>query len=154
MAPAPPSIIKKGINRLLQHSFSLRTIMSGAERSKRRFNLLFLFITLRYKSFKSEVANLPPQAELAVVGRAAAQAEPSISSIPACSQTFRMPLLVLASLYISDLRLRVRVRQIISNRLDLFLKIHVFHKSLNCFGSHFCVKFISEFFKGFVILLI
>ena len=34
--------------------------MSGAFRSKSLFNLLFLFITLLYKSFKSEVANLPP----------------------------------------------------------------------------------------------
>ena len=34
--------------------------MSGALRSKSLFNLLFLFITLLYKSFKSEVANLPP----------------------------------------------------------------------------------------------
>ena len=35
-------------------------MMSGALRSKSLFNLLFLFITLLYKSFKSEVANLPP----------------------------------------------------------------------------------------------
>ena len=34
--------------------------MSGAFRSKSLFNLLFLFITLLYKSFKSDVANLPP----------------------------------------------------------------------------------------------
>ena len=34
--------------------------MSGALRSKSLFNLLFLFITLLYKSFKSDVANLPP----------------------------------------------------------------------------------------------
>ena len=34
--------------------------MSGALRSNNLFNLLFLLITLRYKSFKSEVANLPP----------------------------------------------------------------------------------------------
>ena len=34
--------------------------MSGAFKSINLFNLLFLFITLRYKSFKSEVANLPP----------------------------------------------------------------------------------------------
>ena len=34
--------------------------MSGALRSKSLFNLLFLLITLRYKSFKSDVANLPP----------------------------------------------------------------------------------------------
>ena len=34
--------------------------MSGAFKSINLFNLLFLLITLRYKSFKSEVANLPP----------------------------------------------------------------------------------------------
>ena len=34
--------------------------MSGALRSKSLFNLLFLFITLRYKSFKSDVAKRPP----------------------------------------------------------------------------------------------
>ncbi len=34
--------------------------MSGALRSKSLFNRLFLLITLRYKSFKSDVANLPP----------------------------------------------------------------------------------------------
>ena len=34
--------------------------MSGALSSKSLFNLLFLLITLLYKSFKSEVANLPP----------------------------------------------------------------------------------------------
>ena len=40
--------------------FSFLTIMSGALRSKSLFNRLFLLITLRYKSFKSDVANLPP----------------------------------------------------------------------------------------------
>ena len=40
--------------------FSFLTIMSGAFKSINLFNLLFLLITLRYKSFKSEVANLPP----------------------------------------------------------------------------------------------
>jgi len=35
-------------------------MMSGALRSKSLFNLLFLLITLLYRSFKSEVANLPP----------------------------------------------------------------------------------------------
>ena len=34
--------------------------MAGAFKSINLFNLLFLLITLRYKSFKSEVANLPP----------------------------------------------------------------------------------------------
>ena len=34
--------------------------MSGAPNSINFRNLLFLFITLLYKSFKSEVANLPP----------------------------------------------------------------------------------------------
>ena len=34
--------------------------MSGAFKSKSLFNLLFLLITLLYKSFKSDVANLPP----------------------------------------------------------------------------------------------
>ena len=34
--------------------------MSGAFKSKSLFNLLFLFITLLYKSLRSEVANLPP----------------------------------------------------------------------------------------------
>ncbi|CAI8354840.1 MAG: Uncharacterised protein [Flavobacteriaceae bacterium] len=33
---------------------------SGALISTSLFNLLFLIITLLYKSFKSEVANLPP----------------------------------------------------------------------------------------------
>ena len=40
--------------------FSLRTIISGARSSIRRLSRLFLLITRRYKSFKSEVANLPP----------------------------------------------------------------------------------------------
>ena len=40
--------------------FSLRTMMSGADRSSRRFRRLFLLITRRYRSFKSDVANLPP----------------------------------------------------------------------------------------------
>ena len=35
-------------------------MISGAFRSRSRFNRLFLFITLLYKSFKSDVANLPP----------------------------------------------------------------------------------------------
>src|SRR5210317_1494955 len=35
-------------------------MMSGALRSINLFNLLFLLITLLYRSFKSEVANLPP----------------------------------------------------------------------------------------------
>ena len=34
--------------------------MSGALKSISLFNLLFLLITLLYKSFKSDVANLPP----------------------------------------------------------------------------------------------
>ena len=34
--------------------------MSGAFRSKSLFNLLFLLITLLYKSLRSEVADLPP----------------------------------------------------------------------------------------------
>ena len=34
--------------------------MSGAFRSINLFKRLFLFITLLYKSFKSDVANLPP----------------------------------------------------------------------------------------------
>ena len=40
--------------------FSFRKITSGALISTNLFNLLFLIITLLYKSFKSEVANLPP----------------------------------------------------------------------------------------------
>ena len=40
--------------------FSFRTIISGAFKSSSRFNLLFLLITRRYKSFKSEVAKRPP----------------------------------------------------------------------------------------------
>ena len=35
-------------------------MISGAPNSINFFNLLFLLITLLYKSFKSEVANLPP----------------------------------------------------------------------------------------------
>ena len=34
--------------------------MSGALRSSNLFSLLFLFMTLLYKSLRSEVANLPP----------------------------------------------------------------------------------------------
>ena len=34
--------------------------MSGAFKSKSLFSLLFLLITLRYKSLRSDVANLPP----------------------------------------------------------------------------------------------
>ena len=40
--------------------FSLRTIMSGARSSRRRFKRLLRLITRRYKSFKSEVAKRPP----------------------------------------------------------------------------------------------
>ena len=40
--------------------FSLRTMMSGAFNSKRRFNRLLRLITRRYKSFKSDVAKRPP----------------------------------------------------------------------------------------------
>ena len=40
--------------------FSFLVIISGALRSRSLFNLLFLFITLLYKSLRSEVANLPP----------------------------------------------------------------------------------------------
>ena len=40
--------------------FSLRTIMSGAFKSNKRRKRLFLLITRRYKSFKSEVAKRPP----------------------------------------------------------------------------------------------
>ena len=40
--------------------FSLRTIMSGATNSRRRFKRLLRLITRRYKSFKSEVAKRPP----------------------------------------------------------------------------------------------
>ena len=40
--------------------FSFRTIISGARNSINRFKRLFLLITLRYRSFRSEVANRPP----------------------------------------------------------------------------------------------
>ena len=40
--------------------FSFLTIISGALNSNNLFNLLFLLITLLYKSFKSEVAKRPP----------------------------------------------------------------------------------------------
>ncbi len=40
--------------------FSLRTMISGAPNSSRRFKRLLRLITLLYKSFKSEVANRPP----------------------------------------------------------------------------------------------
>ncbi len=40
--------------------FSLRTIISGAPSSSSLFNLLFLFIIRRYKSFMSDVAKRPP----------------------------------------------------------------------------------------------
>ena len=40
--------------------FSLFTIISGASRSNKRFRRLFLLITRRYRSFRSDVANLPP----------------------------------------------------------------------------------------------
>ena len=40
--------------------FSFLTIISGAFNSNNLFSLLFLFITLLYKSLRSDVANLPP----------------------------------------------------------------------------------------------
>ncbi len=40
--------------------FSLRTMMSGAAKSSRRFRRLLRLITRRYKSFRSEVAKRPP----------------------------------------------------------------------------------------------
>ena len=40
--------------------FSLRTIMSGAFRSRSRLRRLFRLITRRYKSLRSEVAKRPP----------------------------------------------------------------------------------------------
>ncbi len=40
--------------------FSLRTIISGARSSSRRFKRLFLLITRRYRSFRSDVAKRPP----------------------------------------------------------------------------------------------
>ena len=40
--------------------FSFLTIISGALSSNNLFSLLFLFITLLYKSLRSDVANLPP----------------------------------------------------------------------------------------------
>ncbi len=40
--------------------FSLRTIISGAFRSRSRLRRLFLLITRRYKSLRSEVAKRPP----------------------------------------------------------------------------------------------
>ena len=40
--------------------FSFLTIISGAFKFNSLCNLLFLLITLLYKSFKSDVANLPP----------------------------------------------------------------------------------------------
>ena len=40
--------------------FSFLIIISGAPNSSNLFNLLFRFITLLYKSFKSEVAKRPP----------------------------------------------------------------------------------------------
>ena len=40
--------------------FSFLTIISGALSSSRRFNLLFLLITLLYRSLRSEVAKRPP----------------------------------------------------------------------------------------------
>ena len=40
--------------------FSFLTIISGAPNSNNLFKRLFLLITLLYKSFKSDVANLPP----------------------------------------------------------------------------------------------
>ena len=40
--------------------FSLRTIISGALSSSRRFRRLLRLITRRYKSFRSEVAKRPP----------------------------------------------------------------------------------------------
>ena len=40
--------------------FSFRTMISGALSSNNLLSLLFRLITLLYKSFKSDVANLPP----------------------------------------------------------------------------------------------
>ena len=40
--------------------FSFRTMISGARSSMSRFKRLFLLITRRYRSFRSEVANRPP----------------------------------------------------------------------------------------------
>ena len=40
--------------------FSLRTIMSGAFKSNSRLSRLLRLMTRRYRSFKSDVANLPP----------------------------------------------------------------------------------------------
>ena len=40
--------------------FSLRTMMSGAPNSSRRFRRLLRLITRRYRSFRSEVAKRPP----------------------------------------------------------------------------------------------
>ena len=40
--------------------FSFRMMISGADRSRRRFSRLFRLMTRRYRSFRSEVANRPP----------------------------------------------------------------------------------------------
>ena len=53
------TIVKQRIDRLCNILFSFLTIISGAL-SKSLFSLLFRLITLLYKSFKSDVANLPP----------------------------------------------------------------------------------------------
>ncbi|SPX09592.1 Uncharacterised protein [Escherichia coli] len=70
--------------------FSLRTMMSGAARSSRRFRRLLRLMTRRYRSFRSEVAKTTHHpAEPADADLAAVPAERSGSSTLVCYQTER-----------------------------------------------------------------
>jgi len=52
----PPRVVKEGVDRLCSIRFSFRRMTSGALMSIRRFRRLFLMMTRRYRSLRSEVA--------------------------------------------------------------------------------------------------
>ena len=54
------TVIQQGVNRFAAYVFSLRTMISGAARSSRRFRRLLRLITRRYRSLRSDVAKRPP----------------------------------------------------------------------------------------------
>lgn len=104
--------------------FSLRTMISGAPRSSRRFNLLLRLITRRYRSFKSEVANLPPSnctigrssggitgitSRIIHSGRSPDFRKASTTSRRRIARTLRCPLLSRSSTRSSSLNLSISI---------------------------------------------
>ena len=136
--------------------FSLRTMMSGAVRSSRRFRRLLRLMTRRYRSFRSEVAKRPPSSGTS--GRRSGGSTGSTFRIIHSRLVAGLPeglhqLETLGELL--DLGFRVGLRNFLAQARDLLLEIDVGDAAAWIASAPiFAVELVAVLLERLVVLLV